>query len=188
MRPPFLRQPDDASDCMPRFGGLFGSHRRGPFAGKRGTRMFDSGALRLVVLGLIAEEARHGYDIILHLKSRFQGSYSPSPGSIYPLLKSLTKVGFVTMQVDGKKRLFTITPTGREWLDSQAEELAAINRQLDEAAEPIDTHNIGAAIAAFRAALFTRIRRGGISEREAARIVAILNKARSEIERDPAED
>jgi DNA-binding PadR family transcriptional regulator len=48
--------------------------------------MFDSGALRLVVLGLIAAQPRHGYDIIRLLKARFQGSYSPSPGSIYPIL------------------------------------------------------------------------------------------------------
>ena len=181
MRPPFLRNPDDDT-CRPGFGGLFGSHRRGPFAGRRGARMFDSGALRLVVLGLIAEEPRHGYDIIRHLKDRFQGAYSPSPGSIYPLLKSLTMVGFVTMAVEGKKRLFTITPTGREWLDTQAEELAAINRQLNEAAEPMGTHNIGTAIAAFRAALFTRIRGGGMSDAEAARIAGILDKARRDIE------
>ena len=144
--------------------------------------MFDSGALRLVVLGLIADEPRHGYDIIRHLKDRFQGSYSPSPGSIYPLLKSLAKVGFVTVATEGKKRLFTITPTGREWLASQAEELAAINRQLDEAAEPMGAHNIGTAIAAFRAALFARIRSGGMSEGEALRIARILDQARRDIE------
>ena len=144
--------------------------------------MFDSGALRLVVLGLIADEPRHGYDIIRHLKDRFQGSYSPSPGSIYPLLKSLAKGGFVTVATEGKKRLFTITPTGREWLTSQAEELAAINRQLDEAAEPMGAHNIGTAIAAFRGALFARIRSGEMSEGEASRIARILDQARRDIE------
>jgi DNA-binding PadR family transcriptional regulator len=186
MRPPFASPctvtPDKGEGCAPRFGGLFGSQRRGPFAGKRGVRMFDSGALRLVVLGLVAEEPRHGYDIIRHLKNRFQGSYSPSPGAIYPLLKSLREVGFVTVSVDGKKRLFTITGAGRDWLASQADELATINRQLDEAAAPIDTHNIGEAIAAFRAALFARIRGGDLSTAEAQRITTILDKARKEIE------
>ena len=74
------------------------------------------------------------------------------------------------------------TPTGREWLASQAEELAAINRQLDEAAEPMGAHNIGTAIAAFRAALFARIRSGGMSEGEALRIARILDQARRDIE------
>src|SRR3990170_1702763 len=67
-------------------GGPFGRHRGGPFGG-RGPRMFDPGALRLVVLGLIAEEPRHGYDIIKALEAKFQGSYSPSPGAIYPMLQ-----------------------------------------------------------------------------------------------------
>ena len=57
--------------------------------------MFDSGALRLLVLGLIAEEPRHGYDIIRDLRARFQGSYSPSPGSIYPILQQLAEAGLV---------------------------------------------------------------------------------------------
>jgi DNA-binding PadR family transcriptional regulator len=180
--PPCGTRPDDDEGNAPRFGGLFGSHRRGPFAGKRGARMFDSGALRLVVLGLVAEAPRHGYDIIRHLKDRFQGSYSPSPGAIYPLLKSLTEVGFVTVNADGKKRLFTITGAGREWLAAQADELATINRQLDQAAGPIDTHNIGGAIAAFRAALFARIRGRDFSTAEAERITAILDRARRDIE------
>ena len=60
-----------------RFGGRgrgspFGRHRGGPFGG-RGPRMFDPGALRLVVLGLIAEEPRHGYDVIKALEARFRG-------------------------------------------------------------------------------------------------------------------
>ena len=61
-------------------GGLFGRHRHGPFGGRqRGARMFDSGALRLVVLGLIAQEPRHGYDIIQAMRARFQGLLQPEP-------------------------------------------------------------------------------------------------------------
>lgn len=186
MRPPIGPASDDDRDKetpwrLP-FGGLFGSHRRGPFAGRRGPRMFDSGALRLVVLGLIAEEPRHGYDIIRHLRDRFQGAYSPSPGSIYPLLKSLTEVGFVSAEAEGKKRLFTITAAGREWLEMQGEELKAINAQLAQAAGPVPMHRIGAAAAAFRAALFRRMRAGSLTDEEARRIVAIIDKARRELE------
>ena len=77
-------------------GGLFGRHRHGPFGGRRrGARMFDSGALRLVVLGLIAQEPRHGYDIIQAMSARFQGSYSPSPGAIYPMLRMLAEAGLI---------------------------------------------------------------------------------------------
>ena len=58
-------------------------------------RMFDPGALRLVVLGLIAEEPRHGYDIIKALEAKFQGAYSPSPGAIYPMLQMLEEADLV---------------------------------------------------------------------------------------------
>ena len=85
-------------------GGPFGRHRGGPFGG-RGPRMFDPGALRLVVLGLIAEEPRHGYDIIKALEAKFQGAYSPSPGAIYPMLQMLEEADLVSSQVDGNKRL-----------------------------------------------------------------------------------
>src|SRR6187399_2918600 len=94
-------------------GGGFGGE--GPFSG-RGRRMFDAGALRLVVLGLIAEEPRHGYDIIKALESKFQGAYSPSPGAIYPMLQMLEEADLVTSQPDGNKRLFSITEQGRAYL------------------------------------------------------------------------
>src|SRR5215212_1448786 len=95
------------------YGGPFGRHRGGPFGGRRGSRMFDQGALRLVVLGLIAEEPRHGYDVIKALEERFAGTYSPSPGSIYPMLQMLEEADLVSSVMSGNKRLFSITDAGR---------------------------------------------------------------------------
>jgi hypothetical protein len=60
-----------------------GHHRGG---GGRGPKMFDSGAMRYVVLQLISEKPRHGYEIIKELEQRTGGSYTPSPGAIYPLM------------------------------------------------------------------------------------------------------
>ncbi len=188
MRPPF--RPDLSGDhqtkaeCAPgeALRGLFGRHRGGPFARWQGRRMFDSGALRLVVLGLIAEEPRHGYDIIRGLKARFQGSYSPSPGSIYPILKMLADAGLVTSSSHGPRRLFTITEAGKSWLTSQRAELDAINTQLDEAAAPIGERGIGEAIHGFRGALFARMRGGALSAEQAGRLRDVLERARREIE------
>ena len=73
-------------------------HMRGDWAGRRGEpgfrhmhggrggrgRVFDQGDLRLVLLGLIAEKPRHGYEIIKEIEDRLGGAYSPSPGVIYP--------------------------------------------------------------------------------------------------------
>ena len=139
--PPF--GPGEAGDDSADFGhaahwrGLFGRHRGGPFARWRGPRMFDSGALRLLVLGLIAEAPRHGYDIIRDLHDRFQGAYRPSPGSIYPILQMLAEAGLVTSEMHGRQRLFAVSDEGRAYLADQRVELAAINAQLEEAARPI---------------------------------------------------
>jgi len=136
MSPPFRPSKpgaDDNPECGPHaaFRGLFGRHSDGPFGRWRGSRMFDSGALRLLVLGLIAEEPRHGYGIIRGLRARFQGSYSPSPGSIYPILQQLSEAGLVASSSHGPRRRFTVTEAGKAWLAEQSAELDAIKAQLD---------------------------------------------------------
>ena len=113
-------------------GGPFGRDRGGPFRG-RGPRMFDPGSLRLVVLGLIAEEPRHGYDIIKALEAKFQGAYSPSPGAIYPMLQMMEEADLVSSSVDGNKRLYAITDQGKAYLAEQQAELDRLNDQIDEA-------------------------------------------------------
>ena len=187
MPPPFRLSPgadEAARECGPAAAlrGLFGRHRGGPFGGRRGTRMFDSGALRLIVLGLIAEEPRHGYDIIRRLRARFQGSYSPSPGSIYPILQQLSEAGLVTSTSHGPRRRFAITEAGKGWLADQSAELEAIKAQLDEAAAPIGEQAIGEAIRELRGALFTKIRRGALDAKQAGRLRDVLERARREIE------
>jgi DNA-binding PadR family transcriptional regulator len=183
MRPPSCSSSAaDAADksCGPKFG-LFG--RGGPFARARGSRMFDSGALRLVVLGLIAKAPRHGYEIIKALRQRFQGSYAPSPGAIYPILQTLLEAGLVSSQSFGPRRSFSITDAGRAYLDEQRAELDEINAQLDLAAAPIGESALGEAIVQFRAALFEKMRKGGLSAGQAERLREVLKKAREEVER-----
>ncbi len=187
MPPPFRPSPpgdDTARECGPQsaFRGLFGRHRGGPFARWRGSRMFDSGALRLLVLGLIAEEPRHGYDIIRGLRARFQGSYSPSPGSIYPILQQLAEAGLVDSSSHGPRRRFAITEAGKAWLAGQSAELDAIKAQLDEAAAPIGEQAIGEAIRDLRAALFSKMRKGALDAEQAGRLRDVLERARREIE------
>jgi DNA-binding PadR family transcriptional regulator len=162
--------------------GVFGRHRGGPFARARGARMFDSGALRLLVLGLIAEAPRHGYDIIRDLYDRFQGAYRPSPGSIYPILQTLAEAGFVTSEAHGRQRLFAVTDEGRAYLAGQRAEYDAINAQVEEAARPIGGAALGQAIRQLRAALFDKLRKGALSPAQAAKLREALERARREIE------
>ena len=164
-------------------GGPFGRHRGGPFGGGgRRPRMFDSGALRLVVLGLIAEEPRHGYDIIKALEAKFQGAYSPSPGAIYPMLQMLEEADLVVSAAEGAKRLYSITEEGRAFLAEHAAELAKINAQIEEASSEVGHVALGDEVRALRWAVFRRLRSGSLTAAQAEQARDILKKARREIE------
>ena len=78
----------------------------------RAGRMLAQGDLRLIALALIAEQPRHGYEIIKVLEDKTAGWYSPSPGIVYPTLTYLEEVGYLTAQPEGAKRLYTITAGG----------------------------------------------------------------------------
>lgn len=162
-------------------GGPFGRHRGGPFGG-RGPRMFDPGALRLVVLGLIAEEPRHGYDIIKALEAKFQGAYSPSPGAIYPMLQMLEEADLVVSQADGNKRLFTITDAGRAYLAENAAELDRINAQIAQVAGRMGGVALGEELRSLRWMIHQRLRGGGWSPEQAEKARDILRKARAELD------
>lgn len=163
-------------------GGPFGGRHGGPFGGGgRGRRMFDSGALRLVVLGLIAEEPRHGYDIIKALEQKFQGGYSPSPGSIYPMLQMLEEADLVVSQADGNKRLYSITDAGKAYLDDNKAELDRINARLDHASSRFSGAAIGEEARALTRDLFRRFRDGSLTPEQAKKVAEILAKARKDI-------
>ena len=59
----------------------------------RSGRMFQHGDLRLLVLALIAEAPRHGYELIREIEARLGGAYAPSPGVVYPTLTMLEELG-----------------------------------------------------------------------------------------------
>jgi DNA-binding PadR family transcriptional regulator len=103
----------------------------------RARRMLAHGDLRLIALALIAEQPRHGYEIIKVLEEKTEGWYSPSPGIVYPTLTFLEEAGYVTAQVEGAKKLYTITDEGRAHLadnrdlvDAVLERLAAVGRKI----------------------------------------------------------
>jgi DNA-binding PadR family transcriptional regulator len=123
-----------------RFGGHgFGGGRHGMGDGDtmRAGRMLAHGDLRLIALALIAEQPRHGYEIIKLLEEKTSDWYSPSPGIVYPTLTYLEDVGYVTVQTEGSKKLYSITDEGRAHLeqnrdlvDSVLDRLAAIGERV----------------------------------------------------------
>src|SRR5271168_3337781 len=75
---------------------------------RRAERVFDQGDLRYVILKLISEAPRHGYEIIKAIEEKVGGAYSPSPGVIYPTLTLLEELGHVTVAEHDGKKLHTL--------------------------------------------------------------------------------
>ncbi len=97
--------------------GWGGGGRGGPGGGWRGGRMFEQGDLKLVVLRLLEEKPRHGYDIIKALEDRTGGVYSPSPGAVYPTLQLLEELGHArAVDEGGGRKIYEITDAGRAHL------------------------------------------------------------------------
>jgi DNA-binding PadR family transcriptional regulator len=95
-------------------------------------RLLAHGDLRVVVLLLIAEKPRHGYELIKLIESKSSGQYSPSPGVIYPTLTYLDDTGLITTTVQNEKKRYSITPEGKAHLDQNREHADSILKRLEE--------------------------------------------------------
>jgi DNA-binding PadR family transcriptional regulator len=104
------------------FGGRHGFFR-GPFGGgfrgggMRTARMLGAGDLQLLILLLLSEKARHGYEIIKAIEEHSSGAYTPSPGMVYPALTYLEEMGYANTSTEGAKKLYSITSEGSAFLD-----------------------------------------------------------------------
>jgi DNA-binding PadR family transcriptional regulator len=105
----------------------------------RAGRMLAQGDLRLIALALIAEQPRHGYEIIKVLEDKTAGWYSPSPGIVYPTLTYLEEAGYVTAQAEGAKKLYTITDEGRAHLEENRDFVDAVLERLSAIGERVSS-------------------------------------------------
>jgi DNA-binding PadR family transcriptional regulator len=159
-------------------------------------RMLAQGDLKLLALALIAEQPRHGYELIKLIEEKTSGCYSPSPGVVYPTLTFLEEAGYVTAESEGAKKRYTITEEGRAYLAENRdianmvlERLGAIGEKLarrrrawgggqDEERQAVP-QLVGAALENLRAAAAKRLE-GQNGEAE-TRIVEILARAAQDI-------
>ncbi|MFO0748088.1 MAG: PadR family transcriptional regulator [Myxococcota bacterium] len=118
----------------PGFGGGGGP---GGFA-FRSARKLSAADLQLVLLALLAEQPRHGYDLIKAIEERSKGFYAPSPGVIYPALTYLEEGGEARSEADGTRKVYQLTDAGRARLARQRAEADAMLAQLDEAARSME--------------------------------------------------
>src|SRR6201996_4103025 len=134
---------DDYRHCGPRGRhfpggfGRFGGRGHGDGAGGYGRRrgLYDSEELRLVLLSRIAEQPRHGYDLIREIEERTGGAYAPSPGVIYPTLTMLQDMGLIAeSDAAGTRKVYSATAEGTAHLAEHKDEVAALMARITELA------------------------------------------------------
>jgi DNA-binding PadR family transcriptional regulator len=101
-------------------------------------RKLGSVDLQLLILALLAEKPRHGYEIIKALDERSKGFYVPSPGMVYPALTYLEEIGHATIEADGTRKLYHITDTGRGHLQENRTTAEALFSQFERVGERME--------------------------------------------------
>jgi DNA-binding PadR family transcriptional regulator len=176
-------------------GGMFGG-------GFRTGRKFDAADLQLIILALLSEQPRHGYELIKTLEERSGGFYVPSQGVIYPALTYLEETGLAEVEASGTKKLYRITESGqkrveenRELVEATLAKLAAIGERMAHVKRAFDGENTGddegrdgpfgrdaGDVHRARHLLHTALRsKYPWSKAEGARIAAILERAAADI-------
>jgi DNA-binding PadR family transcriptional regulator len=166
-------------------GGRFG-HRGGGRGGRLG-RVFDHGDLRYVLLHLIAEKPRHGYELIKAIEEQFGGMYSPSPGVIYPTLTLLEELGYLRPETaEGTRKLYSITKEGAAFLAANRPLVDAILARMAEISRVYaggPAPEIRRALRNLEQALSIRLGRGPLDTVQVRRITEALDRVAGEIER-----
>nr|WP_298098944.1 PadR family transcriptional regulator [uncultured Shinella sp.] len=174
--------PDDRSGPFHR-----GRHHGPGRGGRHGGRLFDYGELRLLLLAIISDAPSHGYELIKTVEDRFGGSYSPSPGVIYPTLSWLDDMGYAAIEpADGGRKRYSITPEGKAFL---AANRTAIDELMARAGGggPGGREGVPApvvrAMENLKLALRLRLRRGDLDAASAEAIAAALDLAAQTVEK-----
>lgn len=168
--------------------GFFGGRPEGGRGrGGERRRMFESGELRLVLLKLIEEQPRHGYDLIREIENRSGGAYAPSPGVVYPTMTLLLDMGLAEEETsEGPRKLLAITEAGRAHLAERAGEVEIAMARLSALAkvsERTDAAPVRRAMQNLKAALQDRLSADGVTRDVQLDVARIIDEAASRIER-----
>lgn len=121
-----------------RFGGGFGEDGDRGGRGMRMGRKLSSDDLQLLILALLADKPRHGYEIIKALEERSNGFYAPSPGMVYPALTFLEETGEATVVAEGARKCYHITDAGRAHLAERQDAVDAMFQQFEQIGAKMD--------------------------------------------------
>jgi DNA-binding PadR family transcriptional regulator len=103
-----------------------------PGFGRRGGRRTNRGDVRTAVLAVVADNPRHGYEIIQEITERSGGQWKPSPGSVYPTLSQLEDEGLVRVEQSEGRRVVHLTEEGTRYVSEHRSEIDAVWSAFDE--------------------------------------------------------
>ncbi|WP_109357514.1 PadR family transcriptional regulator [Sphingorhabdus sp. EL138] len=154
---------------------------------KRRARVFQRGELRLVLLHLISQESRHGYDLIQQIEELTGGHYAPSPGIVYPTLTLMAEMDLIDEMVDdGGKKIYSITDAGTALLAEEEKHVANILSRLEGIAQmdqAADGASIRRAMSNMKSAIRIRLADEEKGSEKILDVAAIIDEAASKIER-----
>jgi DNA-binding PadR family transcriptional regulator len=145
---------------------------------------FERGDIKYMILDLLRDHPSYGYEIIHALEERFGGLYTPSAGTVYPTLQMLEEMGYVTAaQAEGRK-VYTITPAGSQFLETQKTQVEDVRQRMsgwwDRRSEKEEAREVIDMSKELRSLL--KHRRRAISPAKWQQIRAVLERAYREIE------
>lgn len=167
--------------------GEWGGGGRGGARRRRRQRMFATGELRLALLALVAEQPRHGYELIKAIEDMTGGTYAPSPGAVYPRLQLLADEGKIAeAEAEGAKKPFEATEEGRAELQERADEVEALMERLGahgERAEKTRSPDLMRALGNLATVLRNKAKGGRLDKASMEEIVDIIDEVAKRIER-----
>ncbi|KQM13921.1 PadR family transcriptional regulator [Novosphingobium sp. Leaf2] len=149
--------------------------------------MFDQAELQTLLLALIAENPRHGYDLIREIEALSGGDYAPSPGVVYPALTYMEEAGLIAATADGgARKAFELTDEGRAKVAADADKAVALKERLTALAaqrEKVDPAPVRRAFHALKTSVFDRLSHEGADRELILKIADAIDEATRTIER-----
>jgi DNA-binding PadR family transcriptional regulator len=152
--------------------------------GGRRRQWFGAGDMKYVILKLLKDKPRHGYEVMKELEDQMHGCYSASPGTVYPTLQWLEDEGLVrASDVDGKK-VYAITDSGLKFLEEHRDVVEDIFDRVKDAVDEVLGGGMGELNRAIGGLMRSAYRTGWRSRDDAIRqkIADILKRASQEID------
>lgn len=168
-------------------GGPGGAGRGRSMRGGRRRRLFEQTELQTLLLALIVETPRHGYDLIREIEALSGGEYAPSPGVVYPALTYMEESGLIVVIADeSARKAYEATEQGRKQAETDAGKTTSLKERLAalaEARDKVDPAPVRRAMQALKTSVFHRLSREGANRDLILQIADAIDEATRKIER-----